>query len=124
LTFHWNNFVESVGARSIHMTPQFFPRDKYLKLKFSGGIILSSESNTKQIRIVWCHCLDKPKQEESKKIQNPKDNHESKKIQKNKKNQEPYVSRTDQNSIKKTQEKLRQDNGMHIHKCSSDTMSS
>jgi hypothetical protein len=38
-----------------------------------------------------------------------------------KKKQEPYVSRTDQNSIKK--EKLRQDNGMEIQKCSSNTMS-
>jgi hypothetical protein len=96
-----------------------------LKMKFPSGIILSNESNTKQIRIVWCHCFDKPKQEESKKIQNPKDNKESKKIQKTKKkkNQKPYVSRTDQNSIKKTQEKLRQDNGMQIQKCSTDTMS-
>jgi hypothetical protein len=56
-----------------------------------------------------------------KKIQNPKDNQESTKIQK--KNQEPYASRIDQNSIKKTQEKLRQDFGMQIQKCGSDTMS-
>jgi hypothetical protein len=40
-----------------------------------------------------------------------------------KKKQEPYASRIDQNSIKKTQEKLRQDFGMQIQKCGSDTMS-
>jgi hypothetical protein len=45
------------------------------------------------------------------------------KSKKQKKNQKPYVSRTDQNSIKKTQEKLKQDNGMQIQKCSTDTMS-
>jgi len=41
---------------------------------------------------------------------------------KKQRNQEPYISRTDQNSIKKTQEKLRQDFGMQIQKCDSDTM--
>jgi hypothetical protein len=40
-----------------------------------------------------------------------------------KRNQEPYVSRANQNSIKKTQEKLMQDFGMQIQKCGSDTMS-
>jgi len=83
------------------MTPQFFSRDKYVKLKFLGEIILSSESNTKQIRIVWYHCLNKPKQEESKKIQNPKDNQESKKIQKNKKTKSPmYLGLTKTQSRK------------------------
>jgi hypothetical protein len=64
---------------------------------------------------------NKRNQRKSKTQKTTKNQRKSKK-QKNK-NQEPYVSRTDQNSIKKTQEKLRQDNGMQIQKCSTDTMS-
>jgi hypothetical protein len=65
---------------------------------------------------------NKRNQRKSKTQKTTKNQRKSKK-QKKKKNQKPYVSRTDQNSIKKTQEKLRQDNGMQIQKCSTDTMS-
>jgi hypothetical protein len=63
---------------------------------------------------------NKRNKKKSKTQKTTKNQRKSKK--KKQRNQEPNVSRADQNSIKKTQEKLRQDFGMQIQKCGSDTM--